>query len=73
MIKLGEAGENKGSFVLNDLVKCGKHTHTNTDKGKNYNAVNQVLDCVNIFGSGRLVVLDSAYLTKILFEDAKAV
>ena len=41
VIKLGEAGENKGSFVLNDSVKCGKHTHTNTDKGKNYNVVNQ--------------------------------
>ena len=73
MIKLGKAGENKGSFVLNDLVKCGKHTHTKTDKGKNYNVVNQVLDCMNILGSGRLVVLDSAYVTKILFEDAKAV
>ena len=73
VIKLGEAGENKGSFVLNDPVKCGKHTHTNTDKGTNYNVVNQVLDCMNILGSGRLVVLDSAYVTKILFEDAKAV
>ena len=28
---------------------------------------------MNILGSGRLVVLDSAYVTKILFEDAKAV
>ena len=73
VIKLGEAGENKGSFVLNDLVKCGKHTNTNTDKGKNYNVVNQVLDCMNILASGRLVVLDSEYVTKILFEDAKAV
>ena len=54
-------------------MKCGKHTHTNTDKGKNYNAVNQVLDCMNILGSGRLVSLDSAYLTNRLFKDAKAV
>ena len=28
---------------------------------------------MNIHGSGRPVVLDSAYVTKILFEDAKAV
>ena len=73
MINLGEVGENKGSFVLNDLMKCRKHTHTNTDKGKNYNIVNQVSDCMDILGSGRLVVLDSAYVTTILFEDAKAV
>ena len=46
--------------------------HASTDKGKNYNVVNQVLGCMNITGSGRLVVLDSAYVTKILFEDAKA-
>ena len=49
------------------------YPHANTDKSKNYNVMNQVLDCMNILGSGKPVVLDSEYVTKILFEDAKAV
>ena len=60
----------KRSFVLK-LVKCGKHTHTNTDKSKNYNVVDQVLDCMNMLVSGRLVVFDSVCVTKIYLKMLK--
>ena len=71
-MKLGETGQEGGAFVLNDVVKCGKYCHTDTDKGRNYNVINQVLEGANVIGSGRLIVLDSAYVTTVLFKDAKS-
>ena len=32
--KLGDRGENGGTFVYNDIVKWGKFTYTDTRKGK---------------------------------------
>ena len=71
-MKLGETGQEGGAFVLNDLVKCGKYSHTDTAKGRNYNVINQVLEGANVIGSGRLIALDSVYVTTVLFKDAKS-
>ena len=70
-VKLGETGQKGGPFVLNYLVKWGKHSHTDTTKGRNYNVINHDLEGANLIGSGRLIVLDSAYVTTVLFEDAE--
>ena len=68
--KLGDRGENEGTFVYNDIVKCGKFMCTDTSKGKMYNLVEQLLQCPGMIRSGRIIVSDSAYVTTILLKDA---
>ena len=63
-------GENGGTFVYNDIVKCGKFTYTDTRKGKMYNLVEQLLQCPGMIRSGRIIVIDSAYVTTVLLKDA---
>ena len=45
-------------------------SNSNTDNG---NIIDQLISCSDIKGSGRTVVLDSAYVTILLFRDAATV
>ena len=45
VVKLDETGQKGGPFVLNYLVKCGKHSHTDTAKGRNYNVTTYLVKC----------------------------
>ena len=67
--KLGDRGENGGTFVYNDIVKCGKFAYTDTSKGKIYNLVEQLLQCPGMIRFVRIIVTDSAYVTTILLKD----
>ena len=68
--KLGDRGENGGTFLYNDIVKCRKFTHTDTRKGKMYNLVEQLLQCSGMIRCGRIIVIDVAYVTTILSKEA---
>ena len=68
--KLGDRGENGCTVLYDDIVKCGKFTYTDTRKGKMYNLVEQLLQCSGMIRSGRIIVIDSAYVTTILLKDA---
>ena len=67
---LGDRGENGGTFVYNDIVKCRKFTYTDTRKGKVYNLVEQLFLCPGMIRSGRINVIDSSYATTVLLKDA---
>ena len=56
VLKLGDNGEKDGTYILNDIVKCGSYTYSNTDNGKMYNIVDQLISCSDIKGSGGTVV-----------------
>ena len=67
--KLGDRLENGGTFVYNEIVKGGKFTYTDTSRGKMYNLVEQLLQCPGMIRSGRMIVIDSNYVTTILLKD----
>ena len=67
--KPGDIGENGGSFVFSHLVKYVEHTYTNLANGMNYNIIWLLVDTGDISGSGRTLVMDSAYPTIALFRD----
>ena len=57
-----------GHFTWNHLVKVGDKTYTSTTKGKNYNAVNQLLE--GLKHQGRLVIMNNGFPTIELLKDA---
>ena len=67
--KLAEVGENRGSFVLNQVVEVGKATYTDVPHGKTYNIVNQLVSDEK--GEGIVVAMDSGFPTLGLLKDAK--
>ena len=71
--KLGDKREKDGTYISNGIVKCGNYTYSNTDNGKMYNIIDKQIGCSDIKGSGRTVVLDSAYVTILFFRDAATV
>ena len=68
--KIADQGEFGGYYTYNHLVKVGNKTYNNTEFGKNYNTVDQLLE--GLKGMGRLVVMDSGFPTiKLLKDSAK--
>ena len=66
--KLATRGDMGGHFTWNHLVKVGEKTYTSTNKGKNYNAVDQLLE--GLKHQGRRVVMDNGFPTIELLKDA---
>ena len=58
-----------GNFVCNHVVKVGKKTYVNPQKGKNYDIVDQLLS--GLKDNGRLVIMDSGFPTIHLLKDAR--
>ena len=57
-------------YTLNHIVKVGKYTLPEDEKGKQYATIEYLLQ--GLVGVGRLLVVDSAYTTFDLLEDAKS-
>eukprot|EP00794_Sanderia_malayensis_P000684 gene684-biopygen1109 len=67
--KISDRGELGGYFVYNHVVKVGKKTYLNPQRGKNYDIVYQLLS--GLKDNGRLVVMDSGFPTIDLQKDAR--
>ena len=59
--KISDKGYLGGNFVCNHVVKVGKRTYVNPQKGKNYDTVDQLLS--GLKDNGRLVIMDSGFPT----------
>ena len=67
--KIADRGELGGYYTLNHIVKVGKYTLPDHAKGKQYATVKYLMQ--GLSGVGRLLIVDSAYTTIDLLEDAK--
>eukprot|EP00794_Sanderia_malayensis_P005758 gene5758-biopygen4674 len=67
--KISDRGELGGNFVYNHVVKVGKKTYLNPQRGKNYDIVYQLLSGMK--DNGRLVIMDSGFPTIDLLKDAR--
>ena len=67
--KISDKGCFGGNFVCNHVVKVGKKTYKNPQKGKNYDIVDQLLS--GLKDNGRLIIMDSGFPTVNLLKDAR--
>ena len=67
--KISDKGVHGGNFVGNHVVKVGRKTYKNTENGKNYDVVDQLL--TDYKDRGRQVVMDSGFPTMKLMTDSK--